>query len=251
MTGTKDTIHREYLKDQEARTALPELPWEDRTVLIVGSDEDVNIGAMTARDVVDHGGHVIEVDKTMREHELFKHCETATDLVICCASVHMAWIEDCRDGEIRDVVENTLIAPIHYTSVFAWSRMDEPHRKHIVFVGSMAHRQVLNASSAYCASKAGLAHFARCMAWELTPKGFTIGMVHPGNVIGTNMTQDTIDGIAEYRNITIPEAEDYWKSQKLTKKWLKPKEVAREVVDLLQSDDHHSGVQIELGGGMR
>jgi NAD(P)-dependent dehydrogenase (short-subunit alcohol dehydrogenase family) len=241
----------EYLKSLEAKRSLPELAWEQRTIFIIGSDEDRNIGAHVGQRVADHGGKVIEVDKTFNTDQLFDDSKASTDLVICCASVQMSWIEDLRVGEIDDVVHNTLIAPIHYTSVFSWTHMDTDHRKHIVFVGSMAHRQVLNASSPYCAAKAGLAHFARCAAWELTPKGFTIGMVHPGNVIGTPMTDATIEGIMEYRNLDYEEAEKYWGSIKLTDKWLHPGDVANEVVDLLVSTPHHSGEQIELAGGLR
>jgi NAD(P)-dependent dehydrogenase (short-subunit alcohol dehydrogenase family) len=248
----KETVHTEYLKKLESKRSLPELPWEERTVLVIGSDLKSNVGAMVAREVSTRGGFVIEGDKYDFQENDFRHFVTrSTDMVICCASVHMAWIEDITDHDIYKVVYDSLIAPINYTSMFTEAQMNTEYRKHIVFIGSMAHNKVLNASSIYCASKAGIAHFARCAAWELTPKGFTIGTVHPGNIEGTPMTEDTIEGIASYRNISLDEARDYWASMKLTDKWLKPGEVAEEVIHLLTSTPHHSGAQVELAGGMR
>lgn len=252
MTGMKDSVHTEYLKSLASKRSLPELPWKDRTVIVVGSDGKLNVGAMVAMQVAGKGGMVIEGDKFDFKETAFRSMiDQATDLVICCASVHMAWIEDITETDIYRVTYDTLIAPMNYTSMFAEGLMEAPHRKHIVFIGSMAHSKVLNASSIYCSAKAGLAHYARCAAWELTAKGFTIGTVHPGNIEGTPMTEDTIEGIAAYRNISLDEARDYWASAKLTDKWLKPREVADEVMHLLTSTPHHSGVQVELAGGMR
>jgi NAD(P)-dependent dehydrogenase (short-subunit alcohol dehydrogenase family) len=252
MTGTKSMVHTEYLKSLEEKRSLPELSWKDRTVIIVGSDRKINVGAMVAMQVAGKGGMVIEGDKYDFKETQFRSCvESATDLVICCASVHMAWIEDITESDIYRVTYDTLIAPMNYVSMFAEGQMEREHRKHIVIIGSMAHNKVLNASSIYCAGKAGLAHYARCAAWELTPKGFTIGMVHPGNIEGTPMTEDTIEGIAAYRNISMDEARDYWASAKLTEKWLRPREVSDEVMHLLKSTPHHSGIQVELAGGMR
>jgi NAD(P)-dependent dehydrogenase (short-subunit alcohol dehydrogenase family) len=252
MSGMKEMVHTEYLKKLESKRKLPELAWKERTVIVVGSDSNINVGAMVARGVALRGGKVIEGDKyDMQETNFRRIVRNSTDIVVCCASVHMAWIEDITDSDIYKVVYDTLIAPINYVSMFAEGQMEHPYRKHIVFIGSMAHTKVLNASSIYCAAKAGLAHFARCAAWELTPKGFTIGTVHPGNIEGTPMTEDTIQGIAYYRGITQEEARDYWGSMKLTDKWLSPTEVAEEVMHLLVSTPHHSGAQVELAGGMR
>lgn len=242
----------EYLRRLEEKQKLPELDWTDRCVGIVGSDQNFNVGAYVGKNVAMAGGTVIEYEKyTLNPTKFEEQSKMMTDLVICAASVHMDWIEDITESDVYKVLFDSLMTPINCTSTFAETSMEAPHRKHIVFVGSMAHRQVLNASSIYCAAKAGLAHFARCAAWELTPKGFTIGTVHPGNIEGTGMTEDTIDGIAQYRGISLDEARAYWGSVKLTDKWLQPWEVADEVMRLLESTPHHSGCQIELAGGLR
>ena len=254
MSGMKDLVHTAYLKKLEDKRSLPELGWRERTVAIIGSDSSLNVGANVALQVAELGARVIEGDRHAPEWKWNKFqytCDEATDLVICCSSIQMDWIENMQYSDMERVVHDTLVDPMHYTSVFAERKMNRDFRKHIVFIGSMAYRQVLNASSAYCAAKAGLAHYARCAAWELTPKGFTIGIVHPGNIENTPMTENTIDGIATYRNLTTEEARDYWASLKLTDKWLSAADVAKEVVYLLTSSPHHSGVQVELGGGLR
>lgn len=248
----KDTVHTDYLKSLESKRSLPELPWSQRTVVIVGSDGESNVGAMTARNVAIADGKVIEGDKhSFAWSGYLDAVKQATDLVVCAASVHLDWIENTDYSEIDTVVHNSLVVPMWCVAEFAKANMRHNHRKHIVLVGSMAHRQVLNGSSAYCASKAGLAHFARCAAWELTPKGFTIGVVHPGNIEGTRMTEETIEGIAEYRNLDLDDARQYWASTKLTETWLTPDQVASEIMFLLTSNPHKSGAQVEMGGGMR
>jgi NAD(P)-dependent dehydrogenase (short-subunit alcohol dehydrogenase family) len=196
------------------------------------------------------GGSFEERDKH-NSHWIEVPWANATDLVVCAASVHMDWIEDMPMGDLKRVVYDTLTAPMMIVSSFADCHRDTPFRKHIVLVGSMAHSHVLNASSAYCASKAGLAHYVRCAAWELTPKGFTVNIVHPGNIWYTPMTQDTIEGISEYRDIPLEEAKEYWGSVQLTEKWLQPSEVAQEVIRLLEASPHLSGAQVEMGAGMR
>lgn len=248
----KDTVHRDYLKALEAKQNLPELPWGERTVLVIGSNGKNNVGAAVSKAASMVGANVIEADKfDCKLRNLTELVNKATDLVICCAGVHMNWIENAPLSAIEEVIWDSLTAPIQYTAIFAQAKMHAPHRKHIVFIGSMAHRKVLNASSSYCAAKAGLAHFAQCMAWELTPKGFTIGIVHPGNIEGTPMTEDTIQGISEYRNLDMDAAREYWGSVRLTDRWLNVDDVAWEVMNNLMRSPHYSGAQVELGGGMR
>jgi NAD(P)-dependent dehydrogenase (short-subunit alcohol dehydrogenase family) len=126
--------------------------------------------------------------------------------------------------------------------------------KHIVYIGSMAYTKVLNASAPYCAAKAGLAHFSRCMAWELGPKGYRVFTVHPGNVVNTPMTEETIDGIARYREMEHDEdAEAYWASDEPSMGFLHRNDVAVWVEKLVCEPNlaHASGSQIELAGGMR
>jgi NAD(P)-dependent dehydrogenase (short-subunit alcohol dehydrogenase family) len=116
----------------------------------------------------------------------------------------------------------------------------------------MAYNKVLNGSSIYCASKAAMAHFVRCIAWELGPKAYDVFAIHPSNVLDAPMSEETIQGLMRYRNMSRAAAEAYWndgtfRDQPLTK-W--------EIADLVSflftpASAYLSGTQLELAGGAR
>lgn len=244
--STKDEVHREYLSRIEELRNVPEPI--NHNVLVVGSDGSSNVGNAVAVQLRTRGVVVDEADED--DMEIITWGEY-TDVVFCNAETHLDWIEDQPDEKIFTVVNNTLTASILYTKRFVDATIHNLERKRIVYVGSMAHNRVLNASAPYCAAKAGLAHFARCMAWELTPKGFVISTVHPGNISDTPMTRATIEGIMDYRGLDASEATDYWSSMLLTDRFLTGSDVGRVIVTALRAEPNMSGQQIELGGGLR
>jgi NAD(P)-dependent dehydrogenase (short-subunit alcohol dehydrogenase family) len=176
------------------------------------------------------------------------------DTLICCQGVtHLDWIEDQPSIYIEKVIDSTLTGSILAASRFAAAKMSTPWRKQIVFIGSMAYNHVLNGSAPYCAAKAGLAHFAKCIAWELAPKGFDVFCVNPSNTEGAPMTEDTIKGIMRYRDLPRDEAEAYWGAVLPRAAWLQPGDVA-EVVSMLLTNTgggYMSGSNIDLAGGQR
>jgi ketoreductase len=116
----------------------------------------------------------------------------------------------------------------------------------------MAYKAVLNGSSPYCAAKAGLAHFARCLAWELAPKAFDVFCVHPSNTKGTPMTEETIKGLMRYRGLDRKEAEAYWGAVLPKWQWLLPENIA-DLVSFLVSGkaEYLSGANLDMAGGQR
>ena len=194
------------------------------------------------------GAEIKEYNKETAPHIDY---EWGTGLILCNGFTHLDWIENQEIFNIHDAISDTLTASILYTSKFVRATLKKRYRKHIVYVGSMAHNRVLNASSPYCAAKAGLAHFARCMAWELTPKGYVIATTHPGNIEGTPMTEKTIQGIMAYRGLGRKEAERYWSSALNADRFLNARDVAECISRCLQMEPQSSGAQIELGGGCR
>ena len=116
----------------------------------------------------------------------------------------------------------------------------------------MAYNHPLNGSAVYCASKAGLAMLMKCLAWELAPKGYDVYTIHPSNVEDTPMSDDTIDGLRRYRNMTLPEAEAYWGDSPIRDEILTKWEIADLVRTLLSPNTGYlSGAQLELSGGQR
>lgn len=179
--------------------------------------------------------------------------EDLSALVMCHGSNVMGWFEDVQLDSVRYVMDVNLFGSYRMAYKFVRATIDLPYRKKIVMMGSMAHTKVLNASAAYCASKAGLSMLARCMAFELAPKGYDVFIVHPSNVDGTPMAADTIRGIAQYRGVSREEAEDYWANSYLRGRSLTTDEIASLVLDLVERPDRVflAGTDIELNGGAR
>lgn len=176
----------------------------------------------------------------------------ATDLVLSHGVTHLDWFEDAPAHKLREIIDVNLTGTALVIQNFVKATIDAPYRKRIVVIGSMAHRAVLNGSAMYCASKAGVAHLVRCLAWELAPKGFDIYCVHPSNVADAPMSEETIRGLMRYRNMTREEAEAYWCDSPIRSAVLTKEEIA-EVVGFLLSGcvPYLAGSQIELAGGMR
>ena len=183
-------------------------------------------------------------------------------LVLANGSNYMEWIENMELANVEQVIHDTLTASIIATSWWAQQVMHDPWRKSLVFIGSMAHKAVLNGSSPYCAAKAGLNHFAECCGWELTPKGFTVHTVHPSNTFSRkdnrgnfypHMTEATIRGLMEYRNLSRQAAEEYWGACNLMDRWLHPDDIAELIWFLITSESamFMSGAALEMKAGQR
>jgi NAD(P)-dependent dehydrogenase (short-subunit alcohol dehydrogenase family) len=260
---TKESIHNEYLrsldKDYQPRR-------EGRVAMVLGVDFDhENIGArifsqlrlrrMNWEPPINAFAYThkqLDAGQPSDMRREISHTKADT-LILCNGETHLNWVEDQEVADIVNTITNSLTSSVLATRQFVRVTADDPWLKYIVYIGSMAHRNVLNASSPYCAAKAGLAHFARCMGWELTPKGYRVFCVHPSNTEDTPMTLATIEGIMNYRNMAYEEAEAYWGSTKVMPGWLQKQDIA-EVVEWLITDraaEFLSGTQIELAGGQR
>jgi len=177
---------------------------------------------------------------------------TFDTLIMCHGASHLDWFEDAPLDKVKNIFDVNLFGTYNMAQAFVNATIDAPYRKRIIIIGSMAHRAVLNGSSAYCASKAGLAHLVRCMAWELAPKGFDVYIIHPSNTLNTPMSEETIEGLMRYRGLTLEEATAYWNDSMVRKRSLTKEEIAELVcVILTQKLSYLSGSQIELAGGQR
>lgn len=269
--GVKEEVSKQYMEQLRSIHAIKPQRQAERTAIVVGVNPGPtpNIGSAIADNLAMEPPEDFEevirtrfaepeyasseyLDGADDNHEFFAKHNQADVLISCCGETRMDWVERLNSGEIRRVVRNNLIAPMMLVNQFVQATLMNPWHKHIVLVGSMAYRAVLNASSVYCASKAGLAHFARCAAWELAPKGYSVYCVHPSNTEGTPMTEETIRGLMQYRGLTRPQAEAYWGASLPMASWLHPEDIAETVRFLVSGKaNYQSGAQIELAGGQR
>jgi len=218
--------------------------------LITGAHNANSIGAAIIQHNAKHAWTRADFD--VCDRSIDNDLEPFTALIMCHGVTHLDWLEDTPIEQVDHIIAVNLTASIHLVREFVNCTLTAPYRKKIISIGSMAYKAVLNGSAAYCASKAGLAHFMRCAAWELAPKGFDVYSVHPSNVQGTTMTGDTINGLMRYRHITLKEAEAYWATGNPHSAALTTQEIAELVGYLLQPGRRYlSGANLELAGGQR
>jgi NAD(P)-dependent dehydrogenase (short-subunit alcohol dehydrogenase family) len=196
-------------------------------------------------------GYIYEHNEDVRFDE-FKFDKNCTALIMCHGYTFMDWIENVPLSETIRIIDTNLTGSIKVLKQFVDDTIELPYRKKIISIGSMAYRNVLNGSAAYCASKAGLNMFIRCAAWELAPKGFDVYIIHPSNVVDTPMTNDTIEHLMRYRNLNTKEAKDYWGANNMRESLLTKDEIVQMVEFIIYNDtDYLAGCPIELGGGSR
>ena len=251
---TKDSISEDYLESTKCKFLTDAMRY-DRQALIIGSDNGRNIGARIANRLRKDGFATIEKNKS--DLDIVNGIDPLTInhsdvLILANGYTHLDWIEDYPDQEIDRVIGDSLVGSIRAAKSFVNETINDPWKKYIIFIGSMAYISVLNGSSVYCAAKAGLAHFSKCIAWELAPKNYNVLCIHPSNTDGTPMTEETIKGLMRYRGIEREDAEKYWGASLPRKKWLQADDIGEVVSSFAGGKlDYLSGGQINLSGGQR
>lgn len=249
--------YTERMKSEHAEKPLR--PKEHRHILIVGmGDDNIAEGICSYLTWIGYehvtATGVKQLNVTNDEHlDLWADSLSLYDTIIMCnGESWLDWIEDVPRDKIRSVVDNSLVGNILMTREFVRATIGAPWHKQVIYIGSMAHRAILNGSATYCAAKAGLHHFASCMGWELTPKGYTVNIIHPSNTEGTPMTEETIQGLMRYRGLDREAAEAYWGAINLKDRWMCPADIAQAVEFIMSGNAAFaSGSAIELKAGQR
>lgn len=255
--GVKEQISGGYIESWHDRTDEYELPYV-RHAIIVGSDGHSNIGYGITNALRDagfgtHERNINDLDLMNPQDVDNFQWEEFDTVVFANGYTHLDWIEDQTPDEVLKVVNNKLIATMFGVREFVAQTLQQSHQKNIVIIGSMAASSVLNGSSIYCAACAGVQHFARCIAWELAPKGYRVFLINPSNTEGTPMTEATIQGLMSYRGLDRKDAESYWGAVRALPRWLRREHIGDIVKWLVTepSAEWLSGVPLNLGGGLR
>jgi NAD(P)-dependent dehydrogenase (short-subunit alcohol dehydrogenase family) len=242
---TKETISKSYMDSQKIQHSGKRTP-ENRLIAITGASREGSIG--------DAIKEKFSCTQSLIEDVIYDDFDFTgfTDLVMCHGYTYMDWLEEIPDEETHKILDVNLYGSIRVLSQFVRQTMDEPFRKKIISIGSMAYNHVLNGSAAYCASKAGLNHFIRCAAWELAPKAYDVYCINPSNVLDAPMTRDTINHLMNYRQLTLEQAMEYWGANNPREVFLTKSEIVDTVQHLLFIDKGYlSGNPIDLAGGQR
>jgi NAD(P)-dependent dehydrogenase (short-subunit alcohol dehydrogenase family) len=226
----------------------------NRKAIIVGSNFKENIGAFIA-DKFSKNGIIVESfnkDALDMSSGNLPIDEDSDILVLANGYTYLEWIENLDDEQITTMINDTFLASVRAANQFVKKTINNPYKKYIIFIGSMAYKNVLNGSSVYCASKAAISHFSKCIAWELAPKGYNVVTINPSNTEGTPMTEKTIKGLMRYRDLSREDAEKYWGAVLPKHKWLQPEEISDICSFFIRGKaDYMSGSQIDLAGGQR
>lgn len=251
---SKEEISSSYLDSTKERYLFQEQAHRPKEAIILGY-EPGNIGGYIASHLVADGYDVQHPTPQELPAEMtgwkegIERCDVA---VFNNGYTNLDWIENQPETEIYKMILDNLTASILGSAAFVRRTLHTPYRKRIIFIGSMAHNKVLNGSAPYCAAKAGLNHYARCIAYELAPKNYSVFVINPSNVEGAPMSEKTIQGLMNYRQIPRSEAEAYWSAGNINAEFLSRDEVARTVVMCASGEhDYLAGNPIDLAGGMR
>jgi NAD(P)-dependent dehydrogenase (short-subunit alcohol dehydrogenase family) len=253
-THSKEVIGGSYISRQKARHAHKRVRAEGRHALVTGA-HGANIGGIIAgrlsQSMIVSAPTQRHLDVTMPGclHRMHAGVDT---LVLSHGTMSLDWIGETPDSRIDEIVQVNLIGTMRMVNEFVAATIEAPYAKYIVMIGSLAYNSVLNASAAYCASKAGLAMYARCAAWELAPKGFNVCAIHPGNTLGTPMTEKTIQELMRLHGLNRADAEAYWGAVLPKEQWLTTHDIA-DTVEFFVSGraDYLSGANIDMRGGQR
>jgi NAD(P)-dependent dehydrogenase (short-subunit alcohol dehydrogenase family) len=170
------------------------------------------------------------------------HPGDVRDASVCTAAVSRATqahgrlqilVNNAGIGAHAPVAETTdetwaRVLDTNLTAVFRLTRAALPHLGngggHVFMISSLAGSNAIAGMAAYCASKAALDHFARCLMLEVRHQGVKVTTIAPGSV-------DTAFGGERARDAG-------W--------MLQPEDVAGAVLDLLRTRDEAHLSRVEM-----
>lgn len=215
--------------------------------IVIGAGHPGSIGAAIADALRNNSFEVVaplhtDVD-VMYCSDFMEQHDDARILVLAHGTTSMASFEMQTYDDIRRVIDTNVTGTILATQWFVRNTIAYTERKSIFIIGSLGGSRVFTNSSVYCASKAAVAHLGRCMAWELTAKGFDVYVIEPGNVSGTPMSQQVID---------VMDVPELFAQHSTRCKIITPEEVADVVLGIINHKmTWLSGEPIRMSGGAR
>jgi NAD(P)-dependent dehydrogenase (short-subunit alcohol dehydrogenase family) len=212
-----------------------------------------NIGDIIARHLQGRGW-IVHEDDCHVEGDYYRAPQQSLSeydaCVITLGTTQLTPFRETVSGAIERIIQGTLVLPLECARCYVEDRKTNGK---IIFIGSYAHDHALTQCAAYCAAKAGLAHAVEELGWELTPD-FLTWIIHPYHVPSTPMGKAVVDGLMDNRDMTREEAERYQKKDLKIHRHLRPQDIAKVAVWLLNNPSATqwlSGQGLNLYGGVR
>lgn len=161
------------------------------------------------------------------------------------------FIEDQSEVDWEAVMHVNLTVPYLLSQAMVQSVIEHKHQARVINITSMGYRYSLRASTAYCASKAGLDAVTRQMAKECANRlPITFFSVAPGSIESTDMINHVLDEMVEKRGFTREAARAYTCNVPMNRMaWME--EVMRVIkFAAFNAPEYMSGHAFELAGAI-
>lgn len=140
-----------------------------------------------ARDLANSAEVSARLEQWLREQS---HAGFASAVLINNAGMipRIGPLSEADADDLRQALAVSLEAPMQLTAAFLRATEKWPARRKVLNISSGLGRRPMASQAAYCAAKAGMDHFTRCVALEeaLKPHGAAVCSLAPG-VIDTDM----------------------------------------------------------------
>ena len=138
-------------------------------------------------DLTDSAGLSIKLEKWLSDQQATGWA-SATLINNAGVIAHIAPLSDTQPVDLAQALRVGLEAPMVLTATFLRATQTWPGLRKVLNISSGLGRRPMASQSAYCAAKAGMDHFSRCLALEeaLKPHGAKVCSLAPG-IIDTGM----------------------------------------------------------------
>jgi NAD(P)-dependent dehydrogenase (short-subunit alcohol dehydrogenase family) len=146
---------------------------------------------------------------------------------------HLGPLETCPAQDMAQTLQIDLLAPMQLTSAFLAATRGWTMPRRILNISSGLGRRAMAGSALYCAAKAGMDHFSRCVALDEAQKSHPVRIVSlaPG-VIDTDMQSELRAGDPA----AFPDRENFVRLQQ-TNALTSPAEAAQRLLAYLARKD--------------
>jgi len=184
------------------------------------------------REIEGAGGRAVAFAGDVRQTPA---CDAAVARAVDAHGGLHVLVNNAGVGAVTPVAETSdeqwdAVLTTNLTAVFRLTRAALPHLTrsggHVIMISSLAGSNPVSGMAAYCASKAALDHFARCLMLEVRYQRVKVTVVAPGSV-------ETSFGAGRTSSVASPSR-------------LRSEDVAEAVMDLLRTRDDAHVSRVEL-----